>query len=131
MKKIWVIVLLIAFPFFTIHCNNPDEDEENPRLRVKSELTGYKLTDLIVNNQIFTGENESILPGSFSGYKRVNPGKSLIISYHWENTSKPDDKGDFSRITSSGEFIELVKNNQYTLIYSNKPDSPDIELIKD
>lgn len=107
-------------------CSDPDENEENPHLRVINSFQNYKITNVIVNVQSFLGSGVYLMPGKKTDYKNVNPGKSLLISYHWQHVSDTGDHGDFGRITAVGDYPELVLNEKYTLTYSGDKTEPTV-----
>ena len=109
-------------------CNDPDDNEENPDLRVVNNLTGYKISNVIVNVQLFMGEDDYLSPGRHTVYMNVNPGESLLLGYHWVNVNDTSDKGDYSRLTGVGDYPELIMNKTYTLTYSGDKERPTINI---
>lgn len=123
-----LLCLIIGSLIFS--CVDPDENDENPDLRVVNNFEDYKISNVIVNNQSFRTINEYILPGERTEYMNVISSKSLIIAYRWENINDTSNHGDYSRITSIGEYPELLMNTTYTISYSGDKTHPTINLTQ-
>ncbi len=126
--KILNLLLCFTIGALILSCVDPDENEENPDLRVVNNLGNYKISNVIVNNQSFRTIDEYLLPGQRTEYMNVVASKSLILAYHWVNVNDTSDHEDYSEITSIGVYPELLINKTYTLSYSGDKESPTISL---
>ena len=124
------LILCLIIGSLIFGCVDPDENEENPDLRVVNNFKNYKISNVIVNNQAFRTIDEYLLPGESTEYMNVISSESLIIAYRWQNISDTSDYDDYSRITSIGEYPELLMNVTYTLSYSGDKTNPTINVTQ-
>jgi hypothetical protein len=124
------LLVCLAVLFLMFGCVDPDEDENNPDLRVVNNFEDYKISEVIVNNQVFRTAEEYLLPGRRTKYMNVVPGKSILLSYRWKNVSEASDSGEFGTLTAVGDYPELLMNETYTLTYSGDKEEPTIHLAQ-
>jgi len=111
-------------------CTDPEENQENPDLRVVNHFNGYKISNIIVNGQSFRDIDEFILPGGSTEYLKVHASESLLLAYRWVNVNDTSDHDDYSCWTPIGEYPELKLNERYTLTYSGDKEEPVISVTQ-
>lgn len=121
-----VISVLLAFS-----CKSPEENPENPDLRVINGFTDSKLVYLAVNGQVFVDSTTPpLLPGDTTSYFKVWSG-SLILNYIWVDINDSTIRDTFGRLYSTQQVEPLEPDNRYTLLLSGDKKDPTISLVRD
>ncbi len=101
--------------FLMFGCVNPENNPENPDLRVINSLENYKISEIKFNNQLFTGLNEFLMPGDTTEYMKVSASSHVMLSYRWEHVNNSNDNGETGTMFTEGDFEGFQENETYTI----------------